>query len=414
MDGAKGVPALWDVIPQLFLIPLKGAGVVVLLAFSALAAVLSPIFFQIMLLFAVIKYGMEILQHTAKGQLEAPELSFKVLNENYQLPFKQLGLFLLPIILFYQADSFIAFIIVSNIIIFYLFALPASVMTLAYTHSFFSAINPFTLTSLIGRIGWTYGILYVFLLFLNGGASVAYYFLFDDSTASVFFEILFQMYFTWVMYAMMGYVLYQYHEEIGYDLPADKVKFDEHGVDLTDFNQLVEDENYQVAQAVLRDIILQNPDNLDLRKKFHKLVKMSGDDEQLTAAAIATIGRLIDSKQLVDAVNIYLDCLKVDAGFRPESPVEYLPLVEEMRRMRLYKQAVELSSGFHQRYPRNEYIPHVYLLVSKILIEDLSQNDKAKLVLSFLKKKYVGHEIEMEVESYNKFLSRMRVRPVMK
>ena len=208
MRDSTDIPALWDVIPQFFLLPLKGSGIVVLLVFSALAAFLSPLIFKIMLVFAVIKYGMEILQNTAIGVVEAPELSFKVLNENYQLPFKQLALLLLPAFLLYQVDSFVSFIIVSNIIVFYLFALPASVMTLAYTDSFFAAINPFSLLSLIRRIGWTYGILYVFLLLLNGGASAAYYFLFDYSTASLFFEILFQIYFTWVMYAMMGYVLY--------------------------------------------------------------------------------------------------------------------------------------------------------------------------------------------------------------
>ncbi len=407
-QAGNNIRPFWDVIPQFFLIPLKGAGVIALLLFTSLATFFPHLFILIAVFFLVIKYGMEILQNTAEGRLNAPELSFKVLNENYELPFKQLFLFLLPILLMTQASSFTAFIIISNIILFYLFVLPASVMTLAYTHSFFAAINPFTLISLIGRIGWSYGILYVFLLFLNGGASAAYYFLVGDSPdASIFLALLFQIYFAWVMYAMMGYVLYQYHEDIGYELPEDSIEEDKDSTVLARFHHLVETENYAAAQDELRDVVLLDPDNLDLRMKFHKIVKMAGDNKQLVMHGTGLIKRLLEKRKLVDAVNVYLDCVKVDPEFRPESDVHYLPLAEEMRRMRLYKQAIKLSNGFHQRYPKSKQIPYLYLLVTKIFIEDLTMDDKAKPILSLLQKKYSDHEIALEVKRYNTFLTKV-------
>ncbi|MFW5425901.1 MAG: tetratricopeptide repeat protein [Methylophagaceae bacterium] len=398
----------WDIIPQFFLIPLKGAGVIALLLFTSLATFFPHIFILIAVFFVVIKYGMEILQNTAEGRLKAPELSFRVLNENYELPFKQLFLFLLPVLLMTQATSFTAFIVISNVILFYLFVLPASVMTLSYTHSFFSAINPFVLISLIGRIGWSYGILYVFLLFLNGGASAAYYFLVGDSPdASIFLALFFQIYFAWVMYAMMGYVLYQYHEDIGYELPEDAIEQDEDSGVLASFHHLVETENYTAAQNELREIVLRDPDNLDLRMKFHKIVKMAGDNKQLAMHGTGLINRLLEKRKWVDAVNIYLDCVKAEPRFRPESDTHYLPLAEEMRRMRLYKQAIKLSNGFHQHYPKSEQIPYLYLLVTKIFIEDLSLDEKAKPILSLLQKKYSGHEIAPEVKRYNTFLTKV-------
>jgi len=430
-SSQQQIQPLWDVIPKLFLLPLKGPGILVLLVFSFLAtiflrgasftaliaflfsgaafslSILPSILIPMLLLFAVIKYGMEILRNTAEGHLESPELTFKVLNENYDLPLKQLGLLFIPYLLFAQADSFFTYILVINIIVFYWFTLPASVMTLAYTQSAFAAINPLGLINLISRIGWSYAILYAFLLLLNGSATAAYYFFITDhsSTSAVFLDLVFQIYFAWVMYGMMGYVLYQHHQNIGYDLAEDASELNEQTIALAGFNQLVADEDYKGAQAALKQIIIQDPDNLELRKQFHKIVKMSGHDKQLTMHALTFIGRLITAKQLVDAVNVYLDCIKVDGDFRPENQTDYLPLVEEMRRMRLYKLAVELSSGFHQRFPQSEYIPQLYLLVSKILIEDLSQNAKAKAILSFLKKTYNDHEIEVEVDNYVRFLT---------
>ncbi len=407
-QSSNNIRPFWDIIPQFFLIPLKGTGVIALLLFTSLATFFLHPLILIAVLFLVIKYGMEILQNTAEGRLNAPELNFKVLNENYELPFKQLFLFLLPTLLLTQATSFTAFIIISNIILFYLFVLPASVMTLAYTHSFFAAINPFTLISLMGRIGWSYGILYVFLLLLNGGASAAYYFLVGDSLdSSLFLASLFQIYFAWVMYAMMGYVLYQYHEDIGYELPEDSIEEDEDSTVLARFHHLVETENYVAAQDELRDIVLRDPDNLDLRMKFHKIVKMAGDNKQLAIHGAGLIRRLLERRKWVDAVNVYLDCIKVDPDFRPESDVHYLPLAEEMRRMRLYKQAIKLSNGFHQHYPKSDQIPYLYLLVTKIFIEDLSLDEKAKPILALLQKKYNDHEIALEVKRYNTFLTKI-------
>lgn len=404
----NNIRPFWDIIPQFFLIPFKGAGIVALVLFTSLATFFPHLFVLIAIFFLVIKYGMEILQNTAEGRLEAPELSFKVLNENYELPFKQLFLFFLPILLLTQIGSFTSFIIVSNIILFYMLVLPASVMTLAYTHSFFAAINPFTLTSLIGRIGWSYGILYVFLLFLNGGASAAYYFLVGDSPdASIFLALFFQIYFAWVMYAMMGYVLYQYHEDIGYEVSEDAIEQDEDLTVLARFHHLVEAGSYTAAQNELRDIVLQDPDNLELRMKFHKIVKMAGDNNQLATHGTGLIKRLLEKRKGIDAVNVYLDCVKVEPGFKPESDTHYLPLAEEMRRMRLYKQAIKLSNGFHQRYPKSEQIPYLYLLVTKIFIEDLSLDQKAKPILSLLQKKYSEHEIALEVKRYNTFLTKV-------
>ncbi len=409
-DPENNIQPFWDIIPQFFIIPLKGAGVIALLLFTSLATIFPNIFVIIAILFVVIKYGMEILHNTAEGRLQAPELSFRVLNENYELPFKQLFLFLLPILLLTQINSFASFIIVSNFILFYLLVLPASVMTLAYTHSFFSAINPFMLVSLISRIGWSYGILYVFLLLLNGGAYAAYFFLVGDKPdTSIFLVLLFQIYFAWVMYAMMGYVLYQYHKDIGYELPEDNsiVEQNEDLTILASFHHLVEAGNYSAAQNELREIVLRDPDNLDLRMKFHKIVKMAGDNKQLAMHGTGLIKRLLEKRKLVDAVNVYLDCTKMEPAFKPESDAHYLPLAEEMRTMRLYKQAIKLSNGFHQRYPKSEQIPYLYLLVTKIFIEDLSLDEKAKPILSLLKKKYAGHAIESEVKRYSTFLTRV-------
>jgi hypothetical protein len=154
-------------------------------------------------------------------------------------------------------------------------------------------------------------------------------------------------------------------------------------------------------------MIRKDPDNLELRKKFHKVVKILGDSKQLTYHGAGMIGRLLSSNQTIEAVNVYLDCLKVDPIFKPEISEHYLPLADTMRNMRLYKETIKLINGFHQYFPNNSQTPYLYLLAAKIFIEDLSQDEKARSILNFLKKHYSGHKIESEVDLYNNVLTKV-------
>ena len=404
----KNILPFWEIIPRFFLIPLKGVGIIALLLLSSLVSLFPLKLIYIMVFFAVIKYGMEILGRTAEGHLSAPMLTLKVLNENYELPFKLIALLLLPLAILWKLGDDSPFLSLF-LIVFYSMVLPASIMTLTYTRHFFYAINPFELLRLISRLGFSYIILYIFLFFLSGAAPIAYiFFIGSVIESSFFFTVLFQVYFFWVMFGMMGYVLYQHHEDIGYELPNEREQRLNRKQDpLFDLNTFIENEDFIAAQRELKALILRNPEDLSLRARFHKLVKISGNIEELTSQGSGMIWRLIAKNKLFDAVNIYLDCIKVAADFKPYNESDYLPLAEEMRRMRLYKEAISLGNNFHNHYPNSTQIPFLYLLMVKIFIEDLSQNDNAGTMISFLKSNYKGHDIEAELDSYNKLLTRI-------
>ncbi|MDC9724904.1 MAG: hypothetical protein PSN44_03150 [Gammaproteobacteria bacterium] len=403
----KAIPAFWDILPTFFLIPLKGVGIVALLLFSAIVTNFPSLFVYIIIFFAAVKYGMEILHNTAEGVLKAPELSFKVLNENYDLPFKLLALFLLPLYLLSKVgDS--APIISIFLVVFYSIVLPASIMTLAYTRHLISALNPIELVRLITRLAWSYVTLYILLFFLSSAPSIAYFFFAEGIGSSVFLAVLFQIYFYWVMYAMMGYVLYQYHDDIGYELASEREDRKKKKLDpLSGIDASLQSEDYMVAQRDLKALILTNPTDLELRRKFHKLAKISGDTKELTQQGAGMIWRLIGAGKNVEAANIYLDCVKADSNFKPVKDSDYLPLATELKRMRLYKKAISLCNDFHVNYPNSIDLPFLYLLVIKILIEDLSQDEMAKPILSFLEKNYIGHEIADDLAGYNSYLSRV-------
>jgi len=401
----KEILPFWEIIPKFFLIPIKGVGLIALLLFTLIVTLLPSIFVFIIIFFAVIKFAMEILHNTAEGHLIAPKLNSKVLNQNYDLPFKLVLLLALPLVILWEIGEghfFLSLLVVA----FYSIVLPASIMTLAYTRHLLSAVNPIKLIALVSRLGSSYFILYLFLFLLNGAAPTAYVFFIGSIVdSSLFFAVLFQVYFFWVMFAMMGYVLYQYHEDIGYELPKEREQRKKDLSDpLSDFNRYIKKEDFSAAQRELKSLILRNPDDLQLREKFHKLVKISGDSEELVNQATGMISRLIVANKHFNAVNIYFDCIKADASFTLQNEDHYLPLVQEMRRMQMHSEAIKLSNGFHTLYPASQHTPYLYLLVIKILLEDLSHYDRAGEIIIFLTSHYPNHEITTELDRYRKLL----------
>ncbi len=410
------ITPLWATIPSFFLLPLKGAGLIALLLFSFLLSLIPSIFVVILISFAWIKYGLEILQNTSDGNLEAPKLNEQTLGDGYELPFKQFFIFALPGFLLFSQDvsgSPSVFNIIFTI--FYLFVLPASIMTLAYTHSFLAAINPVNLLFLIRSVGWTYAVLYGFLFLLNGSAAALFYFLAPDDPGILyaFLGIFFEIYFAWVMYAMMGYVMYQHHDDLGYDVPdEDKVEEAPQDVVLNELDQLIENDKYDAAKELLIASIKEEPEDITLRQKFHNLIKIMGETKQLTIHGKEMITRAIPANKLRIALNVYLDCLKADPSFKPKNATDYFPLATEMRKTRHFKEAILLINGFHQKYPNNTDTPPLYLMVAKIFIEDLSQDEKAAPILSFLRKNHPEHETSSDVNALIQFLEKTQTTPL--
>lgn len=415
------ITPLWATIPSFFLLPLKGSGLFALLLFSVLLSfTLSiPIFFLIslpvfiMTSILVLKYGLEVLQSTSDGRLDAPNLNEHIFNTDNGLPLKQLFIFALPAFLLSFLDS-AGFPSVFSMLFtfFYMFILPASIMTLAYSHSFFAAINPTNLFFLIRSVGWTYAVLYGFLFLLNGSTLTLFRIIAPEEPGLAYIFIFFflQIYFAWVMYAMMGYVMYQHHDDLGYDVPDDDDAIEETPQDivLNELDQLIEDDQYDAAKELLISSIKEEPEDLALRQKFHNLIKIMGETKQLTIHGKEVISRAIPANKLNIALNVYLDCLKVDPDFKPKNAADYLPLATEMRKTRRFKESILLINGFHKQYPDNPNIPPLYLMVAKIFVEDLSQDEKAAPILSFLKKQYPEHEVNTDVDLLIQFLDKVK------
>lgn len=404
---AGNIAPFWERIPRFFIYPLHPVTLVLMLGVSALASLIQPtlpgLIGGAVLLAVYLKYAYYLLDHTARGHTSPPGLTSEFFLGDYSILFKQILIFIVAgvaatiVAMAFGPIAMVVFLFLAG------FAYPASVMVLATTESFFRAVHPGVLFEMIRSIGWSYLILYVFLAALNIGSERALYLV--DETLSPQLQIalvtFLSMYFTYIMYNMMGYVIYQYHEPLGLEPTADTSEDREPDyLSMDQVTHFIEEENFAAAAEELKGIIRANPDDLELRLRFHRLVKLTPDTRQLTVHGEGLITRLLDANRAREANEIYLDCLAADPEFRPERKEQYLTIGKMLRAYGKPKQALALISGFHKRFPNEPLVAEVYLLAVEILVDDLRQEDKAKPILKFLGTQFRNHPLFPQIQGY--------------
>jgi len=418
------ITPFWERIPRFFVYPLN-ADCLVYLAMLAVASLagflpLAGIIIFLLISFALLKYGYAVLSHTASGNLSPPKLWSDNLAGEVNLPLRQLVVFVLMVVVVGLAGRLSPVAGIAALL-FMLFSLPASVMSMALLGSILEALNPVALARVIARIGWPYLILYVFLLLLSGGSEVAAELLEPilPDWLLVITGVFITGYFTVIMFHMMGYVVYQYHEPLGYenvkefdraeDVPASKAPAP---VDpfLNEINILVSEGKLEEAKARLKGR-LNLAGTPDERERYHRLLKLSGDKAELARHGATYLRALVELGRTGQALDVFSDCLHTDPEFHvPDGRLVYGlgSLAHERGR---YDLALRILNRFAQRYPRHQDIPRAYLVAAKILCEHKNQDAQARKILADLLRRYPDHDSLEDIKGYLRFVDRLETAP---
>jgi hypothetical protein len=410
------ITPFWQRIPRFCSYPINVATLVYLAALSGVAVLLAGIpllglLMQFVIWALFLRYAYEALEQTAAGHLETPALSFDLINDGLELPFKQYLIFVVTGALLALVFAYFGGLIGIPLLVLLTLALPASVMVLAIRQSLVQALNPAMLWSVIRTIGWPYLTLSVLLLTLWGAGEVM-----DGLVAGRVPEIayrliinFFGMYSLLVMFAMVGYVIHQYHEALGY---STNVTFDDpDGPGVGQIGQqvnpvlagvaiLIEDGKLAEAQARLREAVMRDRGSLALHGEYHKLLKLSNNVAQLSEHGREYVSVLLGRGKPLPAAEVVRTCRQADAEFKPTLPEQIYPLASQLRALREPRLALSLANGFHKLNPGHPDIPRLYLLVAQIMCEDVKQSGPAREVLKYLLGIYPDHLLHKEISDY--------------
>lgn len=407
-SGIEILP-FWQRLPQFFLYPFKPAALAIIAGLTALFVFLPPTLLGalVMLVLGLFfsKYLFEVLMHSSEGFTDPPPLNADTFFHGYEMPVKQFAVFILISIA--QAAMFHLFGIVGGglFAFFTLAALPASTMVLAGTQSLRAAINPLLLIGLMSKLGWTYVWLYGCLILLNGSAGTLVALLWGHLPETLLLTVWFaaSIYFMIIMFDMMGYALYQHHDQLGYAPLADDAGG---GVDLELYERFLAAEQYEAAREELRSLLHDNPEELELHEQFHRLCKLTNDRESLARHGNEYIHQLMNQQRVRQATDIYLACKKADPKFSLKVPTHYLAIASMLRERGAHREAIRMINGFHNRFPKHPDTLPLYLLAAQLFHAELNEPARAAKILQFVAHQFPEHPELPSVEYYLKMLEK--------
>ena len=221
MRTKETIQPFWERMPQTFAYGFNGAAIAVVAGFAIVSVLgsylpgLLSLAVWVFCLMAVYKFSYEVLVWTAKGHLAPPDgyalgVSDSVFWQQLLMWFVLYGaLFWLSRIV-----PFPLWLVLLGLVV---LATPVMIMILAIDQNIGAALNPASWFAVMGRVGIPYLLLVIFLFLMIISRQYAGSWLgFLPPFLGRLVAEMVGNYFMVIMFHMMGYVVYQYHEKLGF------------------------------------------------------------------------------------------------------------------------------------------------------------------------------------------------------
>ena len=332
---------------------------------------------------------------------------------------------------------------------------PAALMVLVVSRSLFTGLNPAASWRVIAAVGKPYILLCIFLyclsssqLLLTGqvvvhaieplvekwmALQIALRQVMDPEAAQELYSTFFSdlarmrprlvgaiflinavgMYFTLIVFNMLGYVLYQNHEALGLEveiLPGSKNRGNKAAADPESerIAQLVAEGNIDQALEIAYEAQRLDAENTQAQERYNKLLHLAGKDDRLRNHCDKLIPLLLRKEQNRNALDAWKRCRERHADYRAENANVVLQLAEAARSQREPKLAMEILNGFDKAFRNSPLLPDVYYLCAQILSEDLGKDELAERFLATLCNRYPQHHRVEEALRLRDVIRRIR------
>jgi tetratricopeptide (TPR) repeat protein len=361
----------------------------------------------------ILKYSFESLKATAGGDLRPPKISAQTICEDMGPVLKQGILYILIGIAVVYVYVKYGPVIGISFIFFIGLLLPSMIMILVSSGSLINAVNPLAFVTLIFRIGWGYLLMFVFLSLLGSAPAVLGHYIMkfiplDLQLPLVTFA---EGFYTFVSYHLMGYVILQYHEEVGYqvdqddfrDPTAETQKTEQVGPDahvLNAANPLIQEGKLDEAIALIIEMTaVTGIKGLNLADRYYQLLKMKKKIPEMLEHAENYLDLLAAENNKNKALKVYVECTKVKPDFLPAANVLF-KLAGWLNELGKSKEAIATFNRLVKAYPESPMVPKAFFRMAQIFQDRLMSTDNARKILTGVKNKYPDHEIIPHVENY--------------
>ncbi|RIX45160.1 MAG: hypothetical protein D3M94_13660 [Rhodocyclales bacterium GT-UBC] len=423
MSDQQTIPPYWSRFGSFFVYPLGMEPLLACLAFGLLSGLASIMFMPANLVLAAVllvgtlRYGYKVLERTARGYID-DELAFvDSAHGGKYLPYKQFVVIAIGLTLCGYAGNFAGPHVAMVLLVVFSIALPANTMLLAMTDDLGESISPPRLWALMHGIGLPYLGLCACLLLLSSSSGALLGVLMPIIPAALVSVVVgfVGAYFIVVMFRLMGYALYQYHEALGFnvDIGFERqssviVQEDPAKRRAAQSAALLKEGRYDEAIVLARGELAENPLDPAANQRLHRLLlAVPGQEVAMAAHAREWFAALMGAGRVQQACEVLETIWRQAPDFLPPSAGSYRPLAEYLVDSRRFASAARLIKGFDRRFPGHADIPAIYVLGARLLIDHQRDEAQARRVLNAVRQHYPDSPAASEAARLGELLDRL-------
>jgi len=411
---SEPIVPFWNRLREISLYPLRGDALATISLLAACRLLsLMPVFgwlIDIAIWVGVYKYGFQVLRSSANGRVDPPVGSMSV-DEGlgWSAILLQFGFVV------FNIGGYLLFGLIGGVLVSILlaFGFPGAMMSLALDENVLHALNPATWLQVMARLGWPYFVAAALCIVIYASMANAQALLtpFLPFYIAVVVSYFLAHYVVIATFHLMGYLIYQYHDELGYEVetqtPVRRAADDPDQSLLDECTALVQDGNPQAATDLLREHMRMHGGSDALHLQYRKLLQLAGNKDELLRHGGDYLSVLLAQNKDKRAVDLARECVELDPDFSPAQPAEITRVAHKAAQLGQTQIAIRLLSGFHRRYPKSPDIPQNYLLAAKLLHERMNQDAQARGLLLQLKQAYPDHPLLPEIDAQLALIERM-------
>jgi tetratricopeptide (TPR) repeat protein len=414
------IEPFWKRLPKFFSYPLHAQPLVLIVTVSVVSGLLTAgpgaiaALVNILLWMAVLRYAYSSLKATADWDLVPPKIDRETVSGDILQVLKQYLLIVLLFVVFFVVTFFLGFITAAVFLILAIFFLPAMIILLATTNSLLHAANPTIFSRLAVRIGRGYFLMYFFLILLYIFAPMAVRGLLLGHLPAGLYQFILSAansYYTIITYHLMGYVILQYHEEVGYRVEYENFRDPSletvSPADISPETAILNRVDILVTEGRLDDAIAfiaaqtrgTGITNLVLSRRYFDLLKMKKRDDDLLRHCATHLRLLADADRKAETCRLYAGCLSRDRAFSLDAATLFKigGWFNEAGKM---ASAIRTYSRLIKAHPNDDRVPLAYFRSAQIFNDRMLNPSKAKAILNGLLRKYPDHAIVAKARAY--------------
>jgi tetratricopeptide (TPR) repeat protein len=373
---SNNVTPFWRRLQESFRYPINFDSLLLIIGLSILTAVAAympfSILINLLLTSALLKYSFSCLDNTSHGILKAPDMN-DAYGGGFGLALQVIFMVIVVIAVIWATSYFIGNMLASIVAIILIAGFPAMMINFAMSEDLFEALNPLKMINLMSSIGLPYGLLLAFIMIMTGSVSVISQIIGSDfSMITTILQSIVSNYYTIVIFHIMGYMIYQFQDELGFEssaiLTSDVPQKSVLENNLTHIDILLKEGDFDEATRMFSEIIKTYPDEGQLKYRYFELLIATHNSDELNKFASDYLMYLLKSNREDQISFTYKRILKLIPQFKPDTPELRVKLANICQQNGDVQSVIKLINGIHKDYPNYENIVDAYELMYNALI----------------------------------------------